>query len=44
MERHMFETLAEALTPGLPWRDRRARNRRLIYENAAEVAGRTERG
>ena len=43
-QRRVFETLAKVLPPGLPVRDRRARNRRLIYENATEVSSRTESG
>jgi hypothetical protein len=43
-QRGVFETLAKVLPPGLPVRDRRAWNRRLIYENATEVASRTKSG
>jgi hypothetical protein len=41
-QRRVFETLARAIPPGVPQRDRRARNRRLVYEDAAEVAGRSD--
>ncbi|QNE21788.1 hypothetical protein F1D05_32545 [Kribbella qitaiheensis] len=43
-QHRVFEALAKVLPRGLPGRDRRARNRRLVYENAAEVAGGTESG
>jgi hypothetical protein len=39
-QRRVFETLAKVLPPGIPGRDRRARNRRLLYEDAAETLGR----
>jgi hypothetical protein len=37
-QRRVFETLAKVLPPGLPGRARRARNRRLVYADAAEFA------
>ena len=37
-QRMVFETLAKALPPGQPRRDRRAHHRRLVYEDAAEYS------
>jgi hypothetical protein len=41
-QRHVFEALAKALPPGMPRRDRRARNRRLVYLDAAEATAAVE--
>jgi hypothetical protein len=39
-QRRVFDALAKALPPGLPQRDRRARDRRLVYEEPAQASGR----